>query len=65
MGFTREDLNPTNVRLAAANRGATYVARRTPITVLHVGGQNLWMCFLVVENMDDSLQISSFLVATL
>ena len=30
MGFTREDLIPTNLRLAAANRGAIYVAGRTP-----------------------------------
>ena len=35
MGFTREDLIPTNLRLAAANRGAIYVAGRRPITVLH------------------------------
>ena len=39
MGFTREDLIPTNLRLAAANRGAIYVAGRTPITVLHMGGR--------------------------
>ena len=37
MGFTREDLIPRNLRLAAANRGAIYVAGRTPITVLHMG----------------------------
>ena len=54
MGFTREDLIPTILRLAAANRGAIYVAGRTPITVLHVGGRDLWMSFLVVENLDDS-----------
>ena len=29
MGFTREDLIPTNLQLAAANRGAIYVAGRT------------------------------------
>ena len=57
MGFKREDLIPTNRRLAAANRGATYVAERTPITVLHMGGRGLWMSFLVVENLDDSDQI--------
>ena len=34
MGFTREDLIPMNLRLAAANRGAIYVAGRAPITVL-------------------------------
>ena len=50
MGFTREDLIPTNLRLAAANQGAIYVAGRTPITVLHMGGRDLWMSFLVVEN---------------
>ena len=38
MGFTREDLIATNLRLAAANRGSIYVAGRTPITVLHMGG---------------------------
>ena len=48
MGFTREDLIPTNLRLAAANRGAIYVAGRTPTTVLHMGGRDLWMSFLVV-----------------
>ena len=56
MGFTREDLNPTNLRLAAATRGAIYVAGRTPITVLHVGGRDHWMSFLVVENPNDADQ---------
>ena len=56
MGFTMEDLNPTNLRLAAANRGAIYVAGRTPITVLHMGGRKFWMSFLLVENLDDSDQ---------
>ena len=56
MGFTREDLIPTNLRLAAANRGAISVAGRTPITVLHMGGRDLWMSFLVVENLDDADQ---------
>ena len=49
MGFTRKDLIPTNL-----NRGAIYVARRTPITVLHMGGRDLWMSFLVVKSLDDS-----------
>ena len=43
MGFTIEDLIPTNLRLAAANRGAIYVAGKTPIMVLHMGGRDLWM----------------------
>ena len=58
LGFTREDLIPTNLRLAAANRGAIHVAVRTPITVLHKGGRDLWMSFLVVENLDDSDQFT-------
>ena len=57
MGFTREVLIPTNLRLAAANRGAIYVDGRTPITVLHMRGRDLWMIFLVVENFDDSDQL--------
>ena len=56
IGFTREDLIPTNLRLAAANRGAIYIAGRTPITVLHMGGRDLWMSFLVKENLDDADQ---------
>ena len=55
MGFTREDLIPLNLRLPAANRGAIYVAGRTPITVLQMGGWNR-MSFLVMEKLDDSDQ---------
>ena len=58
MGFTRKHLFPTNLRLAAANRGAIYVAGRTPITVLHMRGRDLWMSFLVVESLDESDQFS-------
>ena len=54
MGFTMEDLIPTNIRLATANRGAIYVAGRTPKKVLHMGGRDLWMSFLMVENLDDA-----------
>ena len=56
MDLTKEDLIPTNLRLAAGNLGAIYMAGRTPITVLHMGGQNLWMSFLVMENLDNSDQ---------
>ena len=56
MGFTRQDLIPTNLRVAADNHGAIYVAGRTPITVHHMGGRDLWMSFLVVENLDESDQ---------
>ena len=51
MCFDRSDLVPTNIRLAAANQGATYVTGRTPIISLQ-----LWMSFLVVENLDESDQ---------
>ena len=54
MGFTSEDLIPTNLKLTAANRRAIYAAGKTPITILHMGGRDLWMSFLVVENLDDS-----------
>ena len=54
MGFTREQLTLTNLRLATANREAIYVAGGKPITVLHMGGRDLWMSFLVVENLDDA-----------
>ena len=60
MGFTRQDLIQTNLRLAAANQGAVYVAGRTPMMVLHMGGRDLWMSFLVKENLDDSDQFILF-----
>ena len=56
MGFERSDLIPTNIRLAAANQGAIYVAGRTPIISLQLGGRHLWMSFLVVEILDESDQ---------
>ena len=56
MGFTREDLIPTILRLAADNRGAIYVAGRTPIMVLHMGGRDRLMSFRVLVNLDESDQ---------
>ena len=56
MGFDRSDLIPTNIRLAAAYQGATYVIGRTPIISLQLGGRHLQMSFLVVENSDESDQ---------
>ena len=41
---------------AMMKQGGIYVAGRTPITVLHMGGRDLWMSFLVVENLDDADQ---------
>ena len=57
MGFTKEDLISTNTRLASASRGAICLTGRSPITVLHMGGQKNWMNFLVVENLDDWNQL--------
>ena len=45
MGFNRSDLIPTSIRLAAANQRAIYVAGRTPIILLQLGGRHLWMSF--------------------
>ena len=56
IAFTREDLIPTNLRLAATNREAIYVPGWTPILVLHMGGRDLWMIILVVEYLDCSDQ---------
>ena len=56
MGFRRENLTPTNLRLVADNSGAIYGAGRTALTVLHMGGPDLLMRLLVVENLDDSEQ---------
>ena len=57
MGFTKEDLINLALRLAAANHRAIDWAGRTPRTALQMGlGRNLWMSFLVVENLDDSHQ---------
>ena len=57
MDFTREDLIPTNLGLAATIRGAIYVAGRAPVAAHHIGRRNLWMSFIVVENLDTSDQI--------
>ena len=38
MGFNRSDLISTNIRLAAANQGASYLDVRTPIVSLQLGG---------------------------
>ena len=56
MDFHRSDLNPTNIRLAAANQGAIYVTGRTPIIPLQLGERHLWMSFLIVDNFDESDQ---------
>ena len=57
MGFDKEDLIDSRIRLSAANKGALRVLGRTPIIALNLGERNLWMSFLVVENLDESDQL--------
>ena len=52
MVFDKEDLIDSRIRLSAANKGALRVLGRTPIRALNLGERNLWMSFLVVENLD-------------
>ena len=56
MGFDRDDLIDSRIRLSAANKGALRVLGRTPIKALNMGERNLWMSFLVVEKLDESDQ---------
>ena len=56
MGFNKDDLIDSRIRLSAANKGALRVLGRTPIIALNLGERNLWMSFLVVENLDGSDQ---------
>ena len=54
MGFDKDDLIDSRIRLSAANKGALRVLGRTPIIALNLGERNLWMSFIVVENLDES-----------
>ena len=56
MGFNKNDLIDSRIRLSAASKGALRVLGRTPIIALNLGERNLWMNFLVVENLDESDQ---------
>ena len=56
MGFDKDILVNSRIRLSAANKGALRVLGRTPIKALKLGVLNLWMRFLVVENLDESDQ---------
>ena len=55
-GFYKDNLIDSRIRLSAANKGALRVLGRTPIIALNLGERNLWMSFLVVENLDESDQ---------
>ena len=56
MGFDKGDLIDSRIQLSAANKGALRVLGRTPIIALNLGERNLWMSFIVVENLDESDQ---------
>ena len=56
MVFDKDDLIDSRKWLSAANKGALRVLGRTPIIALNMGERNLWMSFLVVENLDESDQ---------
>ena len=56
MGFDKGDLIDSRIRLSIANKGALRVLGRTPIIALNFGERNLWMSFIVVENLDESDQ---------
>ena len=56
MGFDKGDLIDSRIRLSAANKGPLRVLGRTPKKALNLGERNLWMSFLVVENLDESDQ---------
>ena len=56
MGFDKDDLIDSRLRLSAANKGALRVLCRTPIIALILEEHNLWLSFLVVETLDESDQ---------
>ena len=56
MGFNKNDLIDSRIRLSAANKGVLRVLGRTPIIALNLGERNLWMSFLVIENLNESDQ---------
>ena len=53
MGFNKDDSIDSIKRLSAANKGALRVLGKTRIIALNLGECNLWMSFLVVENLDE------------
>ena len=56
IGFDKDNLNDSRIRLSAANKGLLRVIGRTPIIALNLRELNLWICFLVVEHLDESDQ---------
>ena len=62
MGFDKEDLLDSRIRLSAANKGALRVLGCSEsggaLKALNLGERNLWIGFLVVENLDESDQFN-------
>ena len=56
MGFDKDDLIDSRIRLSAAKKEALKVLGRTPIIALNLGARNLWNEILVVENLGESDQ---------
>ena len=56
MGFDKDDLIDSRIRLSAANKGALRVLGRSPILALNLGERSFWMSFLEMENLDESGQ---------
>ena len=56
MGFDKDDLIDSRIRLSVAYKGSLRVLDRTPILALNLGERNLWVIFLLVENLDGSDQ---------
>ena len=56
MGSDKDNLIDSRIRLSTVNKGALRVLGRTPIIDLNLAERNLWMSFLVVENLDESDQ---------
>ena len=57
MGFDKDDLIDSRIRLSAANKGAPRVPGRTPLIALNLEEIILWMSLLVVENLNESDQL--------
>ena len=56
MGFDKNDLIDSSLRLPAANIGVLKLQVRTSIISLNLGKRKLRMSFLVVENLHESDQ---------
>ena len=54
VGFDKDNLIDSRIRLSAASKETLRVLGKTPSIALILGERNLWMNFLVVENLDES-----------